>query len=224
MRCMVPIKKDSINIVVIGRLNPQIVNIDFLMNNDIIPKDEAPFRDLLKSDRPFSKFVSTPVVVELEFDSIRFVVDVNRFLLMQTGVRDWSDSKVGLIASRYFKTLSYTPVTLVGFNLSCTVGPTTPTQDAEFQATFLGPKSRILKAIGVDRPVADITLRYPAEGDNARLSLTVSRPMKTEVARSLNLNYEFDFAGWDDFQKRLERIPEVGRMLDLTASGLLEGI
>ena len=35
------------NIVFIGRLNPQILNHDFLLNNRVLPEDKEPFKTLV---------------------------------------------------------------------------------------------------------------------------------------------------------------------------------
>ncbi|MCK4819585.1 hypothetical protein KA005_27705 [bacterium] len=42
--------KNFISIVALGGQNPQILNVDFLKNNKIIPIDEAPFDQLFKQE------------------------------------------------------------------------------------------------------------------------------------------------------------------------------
>jgi len=78
---MADIKKDFVNLVLIGGQNPQILNVDFLRTNDIVSPDQPPFKELFAKNKPFTKFVSTPVFANLVLENIEFTVDEQRFMI-----------------------------------------------------------------------------------------------------------------------------------------------
>ena len=51
---MAEINKNFISFVALGRPNPQILNVDFLKDNKIVPVDEPPFDKLFQQEKPFT--------------------------------------------------------------------------------------------------------------------------------------------------------------------------
>ena len=71
------------SIVFIGRQNPQILNHDFLIKNEVLPVKREPFKSLIKDSSqkkpPFTSYLSTPVVTALDYKWISIIVEENRF-------------------------------------------------------------------------------------------------------------------------------------------------
>ena len=57
-----------------------------------------------------------------------------------------------------------------------------------------------------------------------RIKLTLNQRNNKKDKRIINLNYEFDFVDWNNFQGKLGKISEIGEYFDSILSQLLEGI
>ena len=106
----------NMNVVVIGNMNPQILNHNWLLMEKIIPPK------LLASEQdvvPFSNYISTPPFATITYGKLSFNVEINKFTLQdnQTDL----NTEMFSIAKHYFSKLSHTPVQKLGFNLHATV-------------------------------------------------------------------------------------------------------
>lgn len=118
-------KSNLANIVCLGRQNPQILNIDFLLNNKLIPVNVHPFNKFdfegyakNHSTQPFSEFISTPVLTSIKFEPISIIVEESRFVISDSS-GNIESTPIFDIATKYFvETLKYTPLTAVGINLN----------------------------------------------------------------------------------------------------------
>jgi len=106
----------KINVVVIGKMNPQILNHNWLLKEKIIPpKLLLSGQDIL----PFSNYISTPPYTTITYGKLSFSVELNKFIL-EANQNDL-DKGMFSIVKKYFSKLSHTPVHKLGFNLHATV-------------------------------------------------------------------------------------------------------
>jgi hypothetical protein len=221
---MAEIKKSFASLVAIGRPNPQILNVDFLRGNSILPADQSPFAELFREKQPFTSFVSTPVMASLTFGHIDFFIDEQRFQIKDARVSEWSETLIFDIAKKYFRTLPYTPLSTVGINLHTTVAFDSLKENLAFQELFVPTNSKGLSIVSKTRVAADVVLKYPYPKNGGRITLTVTQPVKEREMRAVNLNYEFDFTDWLGFEQELGRVREIGEYADNTLRQLLEVI
>jgi hypothetical protein len=221
---MASVGKNFINFVAIGGQNPQILNIDFLKNNQIIPLEREPFATLLAQENPCKKFVSVPGFTNLVLGDIEFIVDEMRFQLQENKVSLWSQTTILEIAKRYYKVLPYTPLKLVGINLNSTIAFDSLEEAQNCQKLCLPEDSDIRKIVSADNISASLTLRYPYSTGQGRVTLTIEHPSKENDRRRINLNYEFDFVDWDNFRAELDGILEVQEYANSLFDRLLEAL
>ena len=97
--------KNFISFVALGRPNPQILNIDFLRNNRILPRENEPNNKNSEQEKNVKKFVSVPGYANLVLENIEFIVDEGRFQITERSISEWNETKILQIAKRYFKVL-----------------------------------------------------------------------------------------------------------------------
>ncbi len=216
--------KNFISFVALGGPNPQILNIDFLKNNKILPLDQEPFVSISAQEKLVKKFVSVPGFTNLILDNIEFLVDESRFQIREKEISEWGDTKILEIAKKYFEILPYTPLKLVGINLNSIITFDSPKEETNFQELFISKNSRILSIIGKGKIAASIVLRYPYSNQGGRITLTVEQPNKENKKRSINFNYEFDFTSWKELGSELGKISEISGYSDSIIQKMLEAI
>ena len=221
---MAEISKNFISLVALGGLNPQILNVDFLKVNKIVPTSEPPFDKLFQQQKPFTKFISTPIVSELLLENIHFIVEEGRFQIRDVAVSEWDKTKVLAIAIKYFEVLPYTPLKTVGLNLNATITFETNQEAQKFQQIFLPEKSKVIGIISKENIVADLVLHYSYSDNGERISLSLSQQNNTKIKRILNFNYEFDFIDWTHFGAELNKISQISKYFDSILEQLLKGI
>ncbi len=103
------ISYNFISLVAIGNFNPAIVSSDFLNKvcelNLGEPTDQSPS--------------AIPVHRYLQFQNLRFILDMDRLQIIETGIADISETKILGIFDAYYKKLPYTPLKAVGVNINC---------------------------------------------------------------------------------------------------------
>jgi hypothetical protein len=209
--------KNFISFVALGGLNPQILNIDFLKVNSIISINDPPFDKLLKQGAAPDTFISVPgLVANLVVANIEIFVDQQRLQIRDTKVSEWSETKILDIASKYFQVLPYTPLKLVGVNFNSTIMFDTSKEAQDFQELFFPRNSPLAQIISKQGINASSMLRYPYSdsGNHSRIQLTIEQPDTENKRRVVNINYEFDFTGWESFKNELKRVPEIGKYCD----------
>jgi len=221
---MANLKKNFISFVALGGQNPQIINVDFLKDNKIIPIDEPPFDELLKQEKPFTKFVSTPVFSNLALGPIEFIVDEQRFQIRDTSINNWTDTKILGIAQKYYEVLEYTPLKKVGINFNSELTFETSQEAVKFQKLFLPENVPILKIISNNDLTASIVLNYHEPDNEHNISLAINRLNETKNNRTINFNYEFYFIDWQQFNDQLVKIPEITKNCDEILCLLIEAI
>lgn len=221
---MAELSKNFISFVALGSQNPQILNVDFLKRERIVPIDQPPFDTLFQQKKPFSKFISTPVLSNLVLDTIEFIIDEQRFQIRDKSVTDWVDTKILYIAQRYFEILKYTPLKVVGINMNSKITFSTSKEEERFQRLFLMQESKIVQVLSKNNIRASTVLRYAYSDNGGRIALTIEQPKKINDERIVNFNYEFDFTDWTKFKSELMKFPDVAKYCDSVLNQLLEAI
>ena len=216
--------KNFISFVAIGRPNPQILNIDFLRNNRILPLEEESPGRLPDQEKDVKKFVSVPGFANLALENIEFIVDEGRFQITEKDLSEWTETKILEIAKRYFKVLPYTPLKVVGVNLNSTVSFKTSDEACRFQELLLPKDGRLAKILSADTVTASIVLRYSYPTQGGRAALTIDQPDKDNKKRVVNFNREFDFMDWQTFANELDKISDVSQYADSVIEHLLKVI
>jgi len=216
--------KNFISFVALGRPNPQILNIDFLRNNRILPRENEPNNKNSEQEKNVKKFVSVPGYANLVLENIEFIVDEGRFQITERSISEWNETKILQIAKRYFKVLPYTPLKVIGVNLNSTISFKNPEEAGRFQELLL-PKDHLLaKIISVDTITSSIVLRYPYDTQKGRAMLTIDQPDRENKRRIINFNREFDFTNWKAFDTELDKISDVSTSADLIVDKLLKAL
>lgn len=98
-----------VSLVALGNFNPAIITPDFLNKDCELnlgePTDQSP---------PF-----VPVHKHLQFQSLRFTVDMDRLEILETGIKNIYEAKILQIFYTYYEKLPYTPLRAVGVNINC---------------------------------------------------------------------------------------------------------
>ncbi|MBI4334639.1 MAG: hypothetical protein HY673_25575 [Chloroflexi bacterium] len=84
------------SIVLIGRQNPQILTHDFLLKNEVLPKDREPFKGLITEEGslPFTEFISTPVITSITYGPISITIEENRYQITDNRFEDPPSSPI----------------------------------------------------------------------------------------------------------------------------------
>jgi hypothetical protein len=217
---MATFKGQFASFVLIGRHNPQILNHDFLVRHNVLPRESEPFRSLLadsargpgSGESPFSDFISTPVASSIRYGPIAMTVDELRFQIVDHGYFDHpSNTTIVDITKRYFgELLIHTPLHIGGVNFNGLV----VFRNLEDEWAF---DSRI----GISRSVVQSWAKAP---DNLRISSKVSftrehYSVEFQVTKAkeltdnglVNMNYEHKFNSLPDMMKWVGSIEELYR-------------
>ena len=166
---MADVQKNFASIVALGSQNPQILNVDFLKINKIIPADQTPFEKC-------TKFVSTPPFVIIGFGPIEILVEEQRLQIREASLSDWNTSIFNIILN-YYKVLKYTPVKTFGLNLICKIGFENVEESEAFQKLLLPEKSKIVEIIAEDRFFEPLAF-----------NINLKHSIKVEVASIVQVN------------------------------------
>jgi hypothetical protein len=211
---MARFERQYFSIVLLGRHNPQILNHDFLVQNEVLPHDVDPFAELLRRPEapPFSEFVSTPVLVSLQYGPITIMIDENRYQAVDAGSSDPQSSPITTITQRYFRLLRYTPVTLGGLNFH---GVVRFEDDADEHAVDerLGIQRGSVAALAGSVEVRT-SLTFSAPWREGSIELQVVKPRGTAHMATINFNFEFPYDGMDAFLSRLDNIDDVSQRFE----------
>ncbi len=216
------VQKNYINLVAIGGQNPQILNLDFLKSNKILPVDEEPFRSILSQAKPQIEFVSVPGFVRLVVGNIEFIVNADRFQIKEAAISKWAETKIVKISEKYFEILRYTPLKIVGFNLNSTIIFDNTEMSQNFQNLFLPQNAPILKIINKGEIAAGVVLRYPYSAGGERFTIALEQQGKVDNKRTINFNYEFDFTDWPKFKSELVKVAEIEAYADSIIGQLMK--
>jgi hypothetical protein len=218
---MATINKNFITVVVLGAHNPQILTVDFLCQKGVLDPNASGF-EILKREKKFVDFLSTPPFVRLDLGTIEFIIQQERFQIKESSISEWSESKAVRIARKYFEVLPHTPIRVIGINLNIKVLFDDQYEAGMFDQLLIPTSSRLPEIVKAENPIANMALRYSSPIGNGRATLTIGHPEKN-MERSINFNFEFDYLESQDWQK-LDRIAEFGEYFDSVVVSLCEAI
>ncbi|MBI3600937.1 MAG: hypothetical protein HY097_09915 [Nitrospinae bacterium] len=102
------IKNNFISIITLGNFNPAILTPDFLWNNckfTFIP-NQTP------------KGQMSPIVSNLEFGNISFLMELEKFQIMEKEPHAFKDTKIINVMETYLNILAFTPIFVMGANFN----------------------------------------------------------------------------------------------------------
>jgi len=173
-----------VSLVALGNFNPAIVTPDFLNKDCELnlgePTDQTP---------PF-----IPVHKSLQFQNLRFTVDMEKLEILEIGINNISDARILAIFDAYHKKLPYTPLSAVGVNINCDFpktdillekisNPRTYLDFLDVKEIYVTERSLQTES---DKTWLDSNYRIEDVGGLARL---ISSSIKKDF---LNLNYNYE--------------------------------
>jgi len=176
---------NSVSIVVLGHMNPAILNHDWLEKQQIIPKKF--FAQPAQSDSPFIQFLSTPPMAQLVYGEIVFTVEMGKFILKSNQPSVKADAFN--VAKRYFEKLPHTPLAKVGFNVSGIIKFDSKQEEKSFDKKCVSCGDSLLTLINKRDIEIGFTLQYEEGKGCYRLDCTKERKARKAY---LNCNWEFD--------------------------------
>jgi len=208
LKTMINCQPKFFSIIFIGRQNPQILTHDFLLKNNIIPFDKAPFKDIVSKqpeDKPFSDFLSTPVLTKLTYKNINIVIEESRYQITDTANISPLESPIIQFTKNYFSVLKYTPLGLGGFNFNYFISFGSKDEKLEFENSFISDRNEIYKELGFTN--FEVSLQLACPFNQNKLEFAIARVTANDLAKVFNFNYEFRYKEIDSFLANLDDIP-----------------
>ena len=203
------------SIVFLGSQNPQILNHDFLINNQILPIEKDPFKSLMegasKEHPPFTQYISTPLVTTLTYKWISIIIEQNRFQIKDTNYNTPLESPIISIPKEYFgRVLRHTPIILGGINF----GGSIVFSDAEDETGFderLGINSqKFRQLLGLARAQYSPQIRLVWDEEReGKFELKLNKSKSGSADCGVTFNFEFIYKDMDGFMKNVDESGEV---------------
>jgi hypothetical protein len=219
---MARISKNFLNVVALGSFNPQILNVDFLTHNRIVDPSEPGF-EILNQPKKCKDFLSTPPFARLDFGTVEFIIQQERYQIKESPITQWVDNKIVRITKAYFGVLPHTPIRVVGINMNLKIQFDNNDEANSFNQLIIPGDSQLIQIIPMNDPEGSIVLRYPSPFENGRATLSFGLAEKTRLERSINFNHEFDYSGSQDWAK-LDDLTRLGQYVDSMADTLSQSI
>jgi hypothetical protein len=99
-------KNNFVSIIALGNFNPAILTPPFLFEKCNFWSEATP------------KGQTTPVVSSLEFDNVHFIMELEKFQIMEKNPSDFSSTSIVKLMLNYLEVLAFTPVYVVGLNFN----------------------------------------------------------------------------------------------------------
>ena len=203
-------KQNMFSIVLVGRQNPQILNHEFLVRNNVLPEQEPFKKELKQGENPFTEFFSTPPVARIGYGPYSLLVQEERYQAADTTGDDPQESPILNITKTYFgELLKYTPFTMGGLNLSGV-------------ATYDGPdpEGKLYDALGLDRErlrgtfasngTVPVNIGAAFEFLVGRMLVTFTKVREADNQININFNYEFPYpTEMSEFLSYLDHVKEM---------------
>lgn len=202
---MASIQKNFASLVALGSQNTQIINEEFLKNNEIIPRDSEPFNKQ-------TDFLSTPPFSTIQFGPVEILVEEHKFQIREKGLTTWDETQIFDIAKKYYGVLKYTPIKVVGLNFHCLLTFDNSEEADSFHKLLLPNTSQILQVIPDSDIDISLKLHYPH--DTGRVLFSIEKLNPDSLQRQLCLNYEFDCfkdgkTEWGTFNSKISQRNEI---------------
>jgi hypothetical protein len=192
---MATFTEKQFSIVIMGGMNPSILNHDFLIRNEIIPANIAPFKDLLQKaeGHQFSEFVSSPIMSNIRYEYISLLVETQRLQALDLSGRKPSLSPIRDIVENYIRTLPFTPLKVGGFNFRGSLRFDNEEDEVSLDQALGSNRDKIKKLVESPGVRSSHHLQWPYKNGFALIQAT--KPKGVSFECSLNFNYEFEYAG-----------------------------
>jgi hypothetical protein len=200
-------------------MNSSILNHDFLLKNEIIPRDKEPFRSLLEKGpgKQFSQFISTPVMSTIQYDKYHILVEEERYQIADHTGEALDHSPIVGITKMYFgKVLKYTPLKLGGINLNTNVTFVNKEDEKNFDARLGLNPEKAMDSLSIEKVQMGALLRYLFYDGTSEIQIL--KPKTEGNPAIVNLNFEYPFKEMGDFIGHLDNIKKI----QLHFSGILE--
>ena len=208
-------KGNFFSIIFLGRQNPQILNHEFLINNNVLPENEEPFKTLFSRENtnPFTEFVSTPVITSLKYGPISIIVEENRFQIMDSRFEKPLSSPIIYITKKYFgDILRFTPFILGGINFNGIIKFDDIKEEETFDKQLGIEREKVINIFGIDDIRIGFSLSYP--WNKGTIEINLPKIKDRSKPGGINLNYEFNYVNVDQFLGNLDDLPLVLEKLD----------
>lgn len=199
-----------LSIVFIGRQNPQILNHDFLISNEVLPREDDPFKKLFaeNSPQPFTEFISTPVLSSIKYGPISITIEESRYQIRDDRFSRPLSSPIVQITKNYFgKLLRHTPLYVGGFNLSGIIEFTDPDDEQNFDRRLGMSREQLCKMADADEIRVSIFFSFCWK--NGMIEIRLPKPKELTKPGEFNFNYEFKYQDIDNFLANLEDFEQV---------------
>jgi hypothetical protein len=198
------------SIILIGRLNPQILNHDFLLKNNIIPLEKSPFKDIVigkPEQNAFEDYVSTPVLSRLRYKNIDIVIEESRYQITDIGHISPSESSIIDFTKNYFLLLKHTPLSFGGINFNSHLIFDSDKEKASFEDKFISNRDGFYKNLGINNFDVSIKLDFVLPGPQNKVELSFNKLRASPLVKMINFNYGFSFTiGMEAFLKNLDDV------------------
>lgn len=101
------IKNNFFSVIFLGNFNPAILTNSFLKSTKIFESESEP-----------SATNTTPIFRNIDFLNIRFLIDLERFQVIESDIDEFQTNKSLDIAYKYINLLKYTPLKVSGINFN----------------------------------------------------------------------------------------------------------
>lgn len=201
------------SIILIGRLNPQILTHDFLLKNNILPLDKSPFKDIQVTNpeqKPYDNFISTPVVARLQYRNINVVIEEGRYQITDNSGVDPLGSVITDFTKNYFTVLKFTPLALGGINFNTLIHFESAKEKRSFEDMFIVDRNNFYKdLIGNCNFELGFQIECPCADGKSRIKVAIDN-RANELTKVLNFNWEFGLNnGMESLLQSINRIPEL---------------
>ena len=215
-----------ISVVFVGRQNPRILNHDFLVHNGVLPVDQEPFRELLRTrDRPAApdEFVSVPVMTSIRYGPVSILVDENRYQITDRRFGNLASSPIVPITKKYFGTLlRYTPLTAGGINFNGLLRFESQADEHGFNERLGLDAGKMAAALKSTDVRVGLVVSFPWH--NGVVEVQMPKPKDRAAPGLVNFNYEFGYTDIDSFLSNLDDAELVyGRFREFLDSLAVEG-
>ena len=167
------IKNNFLNIIAFGSFNPAILTPPFLTEEKIFGSEINP------------EGQTSPVVSVLKYGNISFLVELEKFQLMDNQVDSFEKSSIISIGEKYLDVLKYTPVSIEGINFN--VDFTNYNDSLILQSVFRDPLSEIINCVDKVREYELDVKTKITEGKNETQVINCRYCIDDGVLISINL-------------------------------------
>lgn len=203
------------SIVFLGSQNPQILNHDFLINNQVLPIEQEPFKSLMEGaseeHHPFTQYISTPLVTTLTYKWISIIIEQNRYQIKDTHYNTPLESPIISIPKEYFgRVLQHTPITLGGINFGGSIVFSDAKDETDFDERLgiNSQKFQILLGLAKAQYSPQVRLVWD-EVREGKFELRLNKAKTSSGACSVTFNFEFPYKDMASFIENLDESGEI---------------